>query len=135
MSILRKVAAILLVPVIAVLPLYLLDFLKHYLIAPSGTLALHDDYYVVLNTEFYFISLYALGFVPALLLRKFTGTLLAAVTPAIAITMYQFLHLYLKDFLDLASIISILFYYPFNWFIALLVSLIIWGTQERKGKA
>ncbi len=125
----RKISALVVVPVIAVLITYLLGFLQDYAINWRGRLASHDEYYLVPYLTVYLISIYVLGFLPAIAMQKFTGRFLAAATPAVAITLYHLIQLYLDGFYSFVSVSSIVAYYPFAWFFALLIGLTIWHSE------
>ena len=129
---LTKSLAVLLIPVVAILSAYLLGFLRDYLITLRGVLALHDNYYLVPSLGPYLISLYILGFLPAVLLQKFTGRLLAAATPSAAITLYHLIKTHLDGFSSFVSVSSVLAYYPLAWFLALLIGLTLWNLTLSK---
>lgn len=131
---LTKSLAVLLIPIVAVLLAYLLGFLLDYLITLRGSLVLHDNYYLVPSLGLYLVSLYILGFLPAVLLQKFTGKLLAAATPSAAITLYHLIKTHLDGFSSVVSVSSILAYYPLAWFSALLIGLTLWNLTSSKVK-
>lgn len=126
---LRKILALIAVPFVAVLTALLLGFLQDFIITVVGDLRLHDEWYIVPDLLIYSATALALGFLPALLLRRKLGMFLAALISPLAVAAIELIQLEINGLLGTVSATSVLLNYFVAWSFANLAGLAVWGKS------
>ncbi len=127
---LRKALAIILVPTIAVLVSKLFGILLDDLALLLAGPGLHDHYYFGPEPIGYLVSSLIVGFLPALILCRVVEPIIAAVIPAVMITLHEILQLDPFRNFHAPNVAADLFYYLLSWPIAIYIGLLIWGAAR-----